>query len=272
MKGFRFYASAEPENEGDSPWTLLNPTATGSEDDPIPMIVDQNTAMWSLQMMKGVGERKAFTYDNQTLHFEVVGLLENSLLQGRLLIGEANFETVFPNISGYRFVLVETQDESSESIAEVLETRLGDIGFDASDAREVLSGMMAVQNTYLRTFQSLGGLGLLLGTIGLAIAQLRNVLERRSELAVMRAIGFTQKRLAAMVIGETASLLLIGIGCGVLCAVVSVLPYSITSGTMPPLIEPIVLVAGIVLFGLLAGLIAAGKVVRMRLLDSLRGT
>ena len=28
---------------------------------------------------------------------------------------------------------------------------------------------MAVQNTYLSTFQSLGGLGLLLGTVGLAV-------------------------------------------------------------------------------------------------------
>ena len=34
-----------------------------------------------------------------------------------------------------------------------------------------------MQNTYLSTFQSLGGLGLLLGTIGLAALQLRNVLE-----------------------------------------------------------------------------------------------
>ena len=223
-------------------------------------------------MIRGVGERKAFTYDTQTLHFEVIGLLENSLLQGRLLIGESNFETMFPDISGYRFVLIDAGDGQREPIAEALETRLGDIGFDVSDAREVLGGMMAVQNTYLRTFQSLGGLGLLLGTVGLAIAQLRNVLERRSELAVMRAIGFTQSRLAAMVLGETASLLLIGIGCGVLCAVIAVLPHALSSGMTPPILEPIIVVLGIVAFGLIAGLIAAGKVVRMRLLDALRGT
>jgi ABC-type antimicrobial peptide transport system permease subunit len=236
------------------------------------MIVDQNTAMWSLQMILGVGETKAFTYDNQTLHFEVVGLLENSLLQGRLMIGESNFEKAFPDISGYRFVLIQSNGGQTDKIAEALETRLGDIGFDASDAREVLSGMMAVQNTYLRTFQSLGGLGLLLGTVGLAIAQLRNVLERRSELAVMRAIGFTRGRLAAMVMGETASLLLLGIGCGVLCAVIAVLPHALSQRMAPPIVEPILLILGIVLFGLIAGLFAAGKVIRMRLLDSLRGS
>lgn len=293
---FRFYASAalnpegqpdsegqpdpegqpdsegRPAAEGQTAWSLLGRKASGSEDDPIPMIVDQNTAMWSLQMIKGIGERKAFLYDNRTIHFEVVGLLENSLLQGRLIVGEANFEASFPEISGYRYVLINTDEQDSDAIASAMETRLGDIGFDVSDARQVLSGMMAVQNTYLRTFQSLGGLGLLLGTVGLAIAQLRNVLERRNELAVMRAIGFTQVRLAAMVMGETASLLLIGIGCGVACAVVAVLPHALTGGVRPPILEPIVVVLAIVVFGLLAGLVAAMKVVRMPLLQSLRGT
>ncbi|WP_145385324.1 ABC transporter permease [Stieleria neptunia] len=269
---FRFYASADPDVEGQTAWSLLGRKASGSQDDPIPMIVDQNTAMWSLQMIKGIGERKAFVYDNRTLHFEVVGLLENSLLQGRLIVGETNFESSFPEISGYRYVLINTDGQPSDAIASAMETRLGDIGFDVSDARQVLSGMMAVQNTYLRTFQSLGGLGLLLGTVGLAIAQLRNVLERRNELAVMRAIGFTQVRLAAMVMGETASLLLIGIGCGVACAVVAVLPHALAGGVRPPILEPIVVVLAIVVFGLIAGLIAAFKVVRMPLLESLRGT
>jgi hypothetical protein len=281
---FRFYASAAPNSEdqpdsegqpaaeGQTAWSLLGRKASGSEDDPIPMIVDQNSAMWSLQMIKGIGERRAFLYDNRTIHFEVVGLLENSLLQGRLIVGEANFEASFPEISGYRYVLINTDEQDTDAIASAMETRLGDIGFDVSDARQVLSGMMAVQNTYLRTFQSLGGLGLLLGTVGLAIAQLRNVLERRNELAVMRAIGFTQVRLAAMVMGETASLLLIGIGCGVACAVVAVLPHALTGGVRPPILEPIVVVLAIVVFGLLAGLVAAMKVVRMPLLQSLRGT
>ncbi len=269
---FRFYASAAPDDEDQTAWSLLSRRASGSQEDPIPLIVDQNTAMWSLQMIQGIGERKAFVYDTRTIHFQVVGLLENSLLQGRLIIGESNFQSAFPQISGYRSLLIRSDDQPAGAVASALETRLGDVGFDASDAGQVLSGMMAVQNTYLRTFQSLGGLGLLLGTVGLAIAQLRNVLERRNELAVMRAIGFTQARLAAMVMGETASLLLIGIGCGVVCAVVAVLPHALSGGMTPPIVEPILVVLGIVLFGLLAGLIAAWKVVRMPLLESLRGT
>ena len=91
-----------------------------------------------------------------------------------------------------------------------------DPGFDATDAAGQLAGFLAVQNTYLSTFQSLGALGLLLGTIGLAVVQLRSVLERRGELALMRATGFRRGRLVRMVVWENAVLLVGWIG-GRLC-------------------------------------------------------
>ena len=53
----------------------------------------------------------------------------------------------------------------------------------------------AVQNTYLGTFQILGGLGLLLGSAGLGIIVLRNVLERRGELGLLLAVGFRPRAL-----------------------------------------------------------------------------
>lgn len=270
LPGFEWAATGELA-DGESPWDALSRSASGKKEDPIPVIIDQNTAMWSLQMMKGLGEQREFAYEQDNpISFQVVGLLANSMLQGRLLIGESNFEKQFPDVSGYRVFLIAGNADQTDSISSVLENRLGDIGLDISDARGVLAGMMAVQNTYLRTFQSLGGLGLLLGTIGLAVAQLRSVLERRQELAVLRAIGFTRKRLATVVMGETVSLLLTGIGCGVICAVLAVLPHAILNGLKPPIVEPLVIVLMIILFGMLAGLIAVRRVARMPLLESLR--
>jgi ABC-type lipoprotein release transport system permease subunit len=54
---------------------------------------------------------------------------------------------------------------------------------------ERLANFHRVENTYLSTFQMLGGLGLILGTLGMAAVLLRNVLERRRELALLRAVG-----------------------------------------------------------------------------------
>ncbi|TWU00989.1 ABC transporter permease [Stieleria varia] len=252
-------------------WMLLEKPAAGTQADPIPVVIDQNTAMWSFQMYGGVGQIKSFEYETgKPTFFKVVGLLSNSVLQGKLLIGESNFQKAFPDVSGYQYFLIDSGGRTDAKVSDVLERRLGDVGMDVSKTADVLSGMLAVQNTYLRTFQSLGALGLLLGTVGLAIAQLRAVLQRRQELAVMRAIGFTRGRLASLVMGETAALLFAGIGCGILCAVLAVLPYAWLSGMNPPIIEPLVIVAAIIVFGLIAGLVAVIRVVRMPLLQSLR--
>jgi ABC-type antimicrobial peptide transport system permease subunit len=252
-----------------SPWDELDRIAAGTEDDPVPLVLDQNTAMWSLQMRGGVGEVRSFSWrEGEPIYFRVVGLLANSMLQGSLMIGERNFERHFPRVSGYRVFLIRA--DSPQTVRPILENRLGDLGMDVTATHTVLARLMAVQNTYLRTFQSLGALGLLLGTVGLAIAQLRNALERQGELAVMRAMGFARRRLGATVMLETALVLAAGIGCGVICAALAVTPYLITGQSRPPVAGPMIAVILIATFGMAAGSLAVARVVRMPLVESLR--
>lgn len=262
------WAGHEAVEDGQSPWTVLfgDTVDDGQASSPIPVVIDQNTAMWSLGLTKGIGQNTSFEFDGETVHFRVVGLLAGSTLQGQLMISEKNFNSIFPNISGYRSFLIRSTVENADQI---LESRLNDVGMDVQDSRVVLAGMLAVQNTYLSTFQSLGALGLLLGTVGLAIAGLRSILSRRGELAVMRAVGFTRSRLAALVMGETASLLIVGIGIGTLCALIALAPTLWTRGDGSAG-GPIATIVAVLLFGLGSGLAGVIKVVRMPLVSSLR--
>ena len=98
---------ARPNN----PWTLLD---SGSDDGPAPVILDNNTAMYSLQLYGGVGQEFTFTYDGRPIRFKIVGLLSNSLLQGSLLISEARFLKHFPDVSGYELFLVKTPPDQQE--------------------------------------------------------------------------------------------------------------------------------------------------------------
>jgi len=118
----------------------------------------------------------------------------------------------------------------AEEVAAVLEERLSDQGFDAVPAQRRLADLLAVQNTYLSTFQSLGALGLLLGTFGLAAVQARNVLERRRELGLLRAVGFRAARLAGLVMLENVALLVGGLLTGTLAALVALLPQLFAGG------------------------------------------
>src|SRR3972149_4829190 len=141
-------------------------------------------------------------------------MLRDSIFQSELLMGEENFLRHFPEVSGFRYFLVETEPSDVERAESLLEARLEDFAFDASTTASKLASYHRVENTYISTFQSLGGLGLLLGTLGLAAVLLRNVLERRRELALLRALGYRSSDLGLMVIAENALLLCGGLATG----------------------------------------------------------
>ncbi|MEI8372490.1 MAG: FtsX-like permease family protein [Planctomycetota bacterium] len=230
-----------------NPWQLLAPDAPRSrEQDPwsIPVVLDQTTANYSLNLWNGRGE--AFTLrdaHDRPLDLQVAGLLKDSIFQGDLLMCDGDLQRYDPAAVGHRYFLIEAPPGETIAVQQALQQKLGDYGFASETTVERLSTLAAVQNTFLATFQSLGGLGLLLGTLGLAVVQWRNVLERRGELALLRAAGFPARTLAILVAMENLLLLLLGLGVGLLAALLAVLPHLIGRGATVP-------------FGLLAGIFA----------------
>jgi ABC-type antimicrobial peptide transport system permease subunit len=259
-----------PKADIQNPWDLLE-TADRSPDDPIPVILEKNTANYSLQLWGGLDEKYEYqATTDQKFPLQVAALLNNSIFQGDLLVSEDSLLEKFPETTGYRYFLIECPPEVTAEVQKVLESRLGDYGFDAETTGRRLARFLAVQNTYLSTFQSLGGLGLLLGTLGLAAVQLRNILERRGELALLRAVGFTRKKLARLVFLENAVLLVLGLGVGILSAAVAVMPHFLSSGASMPWLSLAVLLALVLLVGLASGAIAARKTLSAPLLQTLR--
>ncbi len=264
----------------ENPWLLLNqsinetePRASqGARDAQVPLVpivLDQATAQWGLHV--GLGADLTVTDGRgQPLQLRVVGLLSNSLLQGSVLMSEEHFTTYFPQQSGYRFFLLKTDPEKAPLVAALWEDVLGDQGFAAESAQQRLADFLNVQNTYLLTFQTLGGLGLLLGTFGLAIVQLRNVLERQGELALMRAFGFRRRWLGQLVMLENFLLLLGGLGVGILSALLAVLPHLLEGGAVIPWLSLGATLAGVLIVGLLAGFWAVRNTLAIPLLPALR--
>lgn len=264
-------SAAQTEEEKSNPWRVLDSRAA-ENDEPVPVVIDKNTAMYSLKLVKGIGEEFTITYDDgMPIRFRVAGLLANSVLQGSLLIGENDFERLFPSISGYRFFLVAPPAGESEAVAEALEEKFSVEGLDASSARDQLAALLAVQNTYLSTFQSLGALGLLLGTIGLATVQLRSILERRQELALLRAAGFRRRRLAEMVMLENIVLLIGGLLTGIIAALLAVLPHVFFGAASVPWSGLAMMLSTVFVVGLIAGFATVRATLRAPLLAALRG-
>jgi putative ABC transport system permease protein len=276
--GFAWAASAATTAEEEAnPWLLLNKTLeTEGGAARVPVVLDAATADYSLHLGGKWGNPLGATYEiangrGGRLTLEVVGLLKNSIFQGDLLIGERALLAQFPETSGYRYFLIDMPLDEASVVESTLERTLGDFGFDVESTRRRLTDLMAVQNTYLSTFQSLGGLGLLLGTLGLAVVQLRNVLERRGELALLRAAGFRRALLGRMVMIENGLLLASGLALGIVAALVAVWPHLISGGASLPWQSLGLTLALVLIVGLLAGLSAVRAALVAPLLPALRG-
>lgn len=250
----------------ESAWTLLEER---SEDGAVPAIADHNTIVWSLGSAVGETIRVA---DERGQEFQIrfVASLAPSILQGGILIGEDAYIRRFPSSGGARLFLVDAPAGEAEDVAAALARAYGREGLALVPAAERLAEFYALENTYLAIFQLLGGLGMLIGSIGLGLVVLRNLLERRGELALLRAVGFAPRRLLRLVLWEHGGLLALGLACGAAAAAVAVLPALRAAGAAVPLLSLGLTLAGILANGFLWAWLAAALALRGRLLDALR--
>jgi putative ABC transport system permease protein len=264
---FAFQSSlAKTDEEKANPWGLLK---ANLGEGVVPVAADANSLTYVLHLKLG-DELTVNAGDGAPARLRVVAAFADSVFQGELLMSEANFKKLFPEQEGYRFFLIDGGPEKSSEIAAALEDKLSDFGFDAIGTEEKLAGFHRVENTYLSTFQTLGGLGLLLGTLGLATVLLRNVLERRREMALMRAVGYRPSHLSLMVIAENALLLGCGLLTGVLCALLAIIPALVARGGRLSAVSLGLLLLAVLLTGLAASLVAVRAVIRSPLLPALR--
>lgn len=264
---FAFQSSlAETPEQKQNPWLLLNRTLS---DGAIPTIADANSLAYVLHLKLG-DELVLGQSSGIPVRLKIVAALRDSIFQGALLIGEQEFLRAFPPQQGFRFFLLDTSPQKSSEIAAVLEQNLSDFGFDVQSTSKRLTAFHRVENTYLSTFQALGGLGLLLGTLGLAAILLRNVLERRRELALLRAVGYRRTHLALLILSENLLLLVGGLLSGLLAAAVAIAPALVERGGIPPLISLTILLAAVLFSGLMASLVAVFAALRAPLLVALR--
>ena len=256
---------AADDGERDNPWLLLEKNFGG---DIVPAIADANSMTYVLHHK--LGDDLVLDLGGKTVRLRLAAALSDSLFQSELLISERNFLALFPDNGGFGFFLLETPPGRVTGATEALEEELSDFGFDVTSSAERLAAFHKVENTYLSTFQALGGLGLMLGTFGLAAVLLRNVLERRKELAVLRAVGYRSAHFRVLVLSENAFLVVSGLLIGALSALVAVAPALLSRGGRVSAASMGALFLAVLAAGLIASVLATKAALGSPLLAALR--
>ena len=261
-------------DEDGLPWSLLE---TDLPDGVIPGLAgDTTTVMWNLQKKVGPDDGEEVVYrdeQGETFRVKLVGTLPMplSVLQGAVLIPQADFMVRYPSESGYRLFLADLPKDADPAVVEqALTRRLDRVGLDMTTSLARLQAFHGVEATYLTMFLVLGGLGVVLGTFGLGIVVLRNMLERRSELAILRCVGFSRMRVLWLILAEHWMLLLLGLGCGLVSSLVAIAPSLATPGMHVPVLGIAALLGGILLAGLGSTTMAVCVALRGDLIPALR--
>ncbi|HWN86296.1 MAG TPA: FtsX-like permease family protein [Vicinamibacterales bacterium] len=264
---FTFQGSlAATDAERENPWLLL---LRAEPDGAIPVIADANSMTYVLH--RALGEDIVITRNGREIRLRLVAALRDSLFQSELVMGRANFQSLFADQEGYRVFLIDAAPDRTNAVVAGVEDALAEYGADAMPTAERLAAFHRVENTYLSTFQTLGGLGLLLGTVGLATVLLRNALERRKELALLGAVGFRRGHFGTMVLAENLVLLAVGLLAGAAAASLAIAPAVAARGGRWPLTSGgLLLLFAVFVAGVLSSAVAARAVTRAPLLASLR--
>ncbi len=215
------FAKTLDEKAQDNPWLLLEEYI---DENTVPAIADQTVITWGLK--KSLGDSLEYVgEDGVSIKLKLVAGLENSIFQGYILISEQALLEHFPSTSGSRIFLVDSPQERTQEISGKLNQTFRNLGIMLTTTTQRLNSFNRVTDTYLSIFLFLGGLALIFGTFGLGIMVYRNIIARRQELGILRAVGYNRRLIHWSLFLEHALVLGVGIGSGTIAAFIATLPY-----------------------------------------------
>ncbi len=244
VKAFTFVNQLPFISEG-HPWLGLDKKLNDST---YVAYVDQTVLQYSLQ--KKLGDTLVYMNEyGQPFRLILAGALNNTIFQGNILISNKVFRDQYPFVGGSKTMLIDAPAEKKATLKDILSNSLIDYGIEITSTGQRLANFYSVTNTYLTVFMALSGLGFILATIGLGIILLRNINERRKELALLLAIGYSRKQIFSIVFAEHLYLLVSGLVTGIVAAII---------GIMPSLLSPSFDLEGTFLSILTAGIFVSG--------------
>jgi putative ABC transport system permease protein len=83
----------------------------------------------------------------------------------------------------------------------------------------IINDILQVSNNMMYLIEGFLGIGLLVGIAGIGIISYRNVIERRQQIGMLRAIGFKKKMITKSFLIETSFITILAILIGILLGI-----------------------------------------------------
>lgn len=152
----------------------------------------------------------------------VVGVIEmgTSVSYGAIHASSATLEQAFGAPHLRRFFVKTTPDSDNEEVARQIESSLLSVGAQAESLRDQVDEVTATQTSFFYLMQGFMGLGLFVGVAAVGVIAFRTVVERRQQIGMLRALGYTRRMIGLTFLIESAFIALMGVVSGIVLAVI----------------------------------------------------
>jgi putative ABC transport system permease protein len=155
--------------------------------------------------------------DNVSRQVEIVGVFTTkaSGLYNGLYLSPTLFDDVFRKPESTIHLVRLADGADSKKSARAIEKALLNQGAQADSLRQLVDDFQAANQGFLYLIQGFMGIGLFVGIAAVGVIAFRTVVERRQQIGMLRAIGYTRNAVAISFVMESSFVALLGVLSGI---------------------------------------------------------
>ena len=164
--------------------------------------------------------RDAITGNSRTIM--VIGVIEMGASNNfnGLHVSEATLADVFGEPDSRRHYVKTVAGANDRQVAREIESVLLTTGAQSESLRYEADQLASTQNGFFYLMQGFMGLGLFVGVAAVGVIAFRTVVERRQQIGMLRALGYTRRMIGLTFLMESAFISFMGVLSGVVFALI----------------------------------------------------
>jgi len=158
----------------------------------------------------------------QSERVQLIGIIESGSTSTYfgLHVSQASFAAVYGAPDASRYLVKTVPGTDNRQAAREIEGALLTLGVQAESLRQTLDEQGELSRGFFYLIQGFMGLGLFVGVAAVGVIAFRTVVERRQQIGMLRAIGYTRRMVGLTFMIESAFIAFMGVLSGVVFALI----------------------------------------------------
>jgi putative ABC transport system permease protein len=155
---------------------------------------------------------------NRTRELTVIGIMDQMFFFNGILMNKDVVDNEYNGVDSIIVVKLHSGYDA-DSVAKEFEKNYLELGLQTFDMKGIINTILTLVNNIMYLMQGFLGIGLLVGIAGIGIISYRNVIERRQQIGMLRAIGFKKKMVTKSFLIETSFVTILAILIGIILGI-----------------------------------------------------